>query len=204
MTQTTFKDLHIFTAPDPRPSISKPVIVVLAESYKPNQSQISRAQTSISYIGPLDEFQQAYATSMAQLFSRDKARIGNQKLSESDFFRYLNRQIEIAQPLSSFALNSRGIKAYSWPEEDAHLLKSESRSIPQEENGIVSFHQPIDTSEDVYQMIAESITLKEIARESGAHNTTWTGRPDAESSMPKGLPGTPDTESSNEAPFPFF
>jgi len=99
MSCTIFHDLNIFTAADPREgSGSQPVIIVLAKSTSESAGP-QTARWSVSYLGPLAEFQQGYADRMSRLFSTGGARLARGRLSASDFFRYLNHQIDLAQPL---------------------------------------------------------------------------------------------------------
>src|SRR5690606_11302793 len=102
------------------------------------------------------------------------------RLSESDFFRYLNRQIEQAQPISPYALSTRNIRAYSWSEDDAEALGLIGQAPAIESNGTFRYGVSIDVTEDVYRLIVDALTLKEKARDLGERNTVWIGRPNPE------------------------
>lgn len=183
MTCTIFHSLSIYTAPDLRQTASGrtspgPVIIVLAQANQQG-AKANFSTWSISYIGTLNEFHREYTVRMARLFGRGEAKLISGHLTESDFLRYLNRQIDAAQPLSPFALNTRGIKAYSWSEDDADTLELVGHSSVIEANGNIRYGLPLDMNEDVYRLVAESLTLKECARGNGVRSTVWIGRPDS-------------------------
>lgn len=186
---TVFYDLDIFTTLDLRPEgagvtpTTGPIIAVLARAL-PEGAHQKEARWSISFIGTLQEFQQSYADRMARLFGRGEARLPIGRLSEGDFLRHLNRQIDRAQSLSAQSLNRRGIRAVSWSEDDADTLNLTGQLTAQDDSGQLRYYQPLSTSEDVYTLIAQALTLKDQARQSGTRNTVWIGRPSPEARAP--------------------
>ncbi|WP_273206759.1 hypothetical protein [Marinobacter subterrani] len=177
MSCTIFHDLNIFTAADPREgSGSQPVIIVLAKSTSESAGP-QTARWSVSYLGPLAEFQQGYADRMSRLFSTGGARLARGRLSASDFFRYLNHQIDLAQPLSPYALHVRGIRAYGWNAEDGQRLGITGRTTALELPSGLHFGHPLDVTDDLLRLVSEALTLKEMARKDGQRTTTWVGRP---------------------------
>lgn len=183
MQPINFHDLHIFTTADLRTNgSSNPVIVVLAESSTLSASQTTpgKRRTAIAYIGATQEFHQQYATHMARLFSNNGAALNGAHMSQADFYRYLNRQIERAQPLSPYTLNRRGIHAYAWTESDAEYLEIESHGAPIgnefDDQGAQRAY-PLDTMDDLYHMVAEALELKDRAKATGQKRTLWVGRP---------------------------
>lgn len=177
MSCTIFHDLNIFTSADPRAGASsQPVIVVLAKATREGAKQ-QAARWSVSYIGPLAEFQQDYADRMSRLFSNGGARLLTGRLSASDFFRYLNRQIDCAQPLSPYALQTRGIRAYGWTEDDALNLGIERKATAVELPNGLHYGLPLDVPADLLRFVAEALTLKDLARKAGQRSTVWIGRP---------------------------
>jgi len=160
--KTIYNTLDVFTCSTANPEST--VVVVLAQT-RPAADHRERYTWGISFIGLLDEFHLDYSDKMAQAFALCSAEMASSsRLSETAFYRYLNKRIDQMQPLSPHALGMRGIGAYSWLEADAIRIDAHHRSTMINRDGKLYYGQRLDSMNDVYRMVAESLEIKAASR----------------------------------------
>ncbi|EAZ98399.1 hypothetical protein [Marinobacter sp. ELB17] len=171
--KTVYNTLDVFTCSTANPEST--VVVVLAQT-RPSNGHHERYTWEISFIGLLNEFHLDYSDKMAQAFALCSAEMASSsRLSETAFYRYLNKRIDHMQPLSPHALSMRGIGAYSWLEADAIKIDAHHRSTMINRNGKLYYGQRLDSMHDIYRMVAESLEIKAASRR--MPSTALVGRP---------------------------